>query len=123
MENKSLENVIRKADEFKEDNTQILKENISEEISIYRKSLPANIVSDDLEIQIEQEVSNKLSEFNNDMDLKPVALYYSLKSEIELNENISEEELTVSAYAFLEKNTKSKFLKKILRELKKEIKN
>ena len=57
------------------------------------------------------------------MDIKPTALYYSLKTEAELNEEITEKELTMSAYDFLEKHTNNKILKKILKELKKETKN
>ena len=109
-------------EQFKKENTQILKKNINDEILSYRETLPAETLSEDLESKIENEVSSKLSEFNNIIDLKPTALYYSLKSEIELNENISEKELVYSAYDFLEKTTKSKFLKKILRELKRETK-
>ncbi|MER2226324.1 MAG: hypothetical protein ABS916_04640 [Carnobacterium sp.] len=122
MENKELSNVVANMELFKKENTQILRKNINNEISSYRKTLPFENLSDDLEFQIENEVSNKLLEFNNGIDLKPAALYYSLKSEVELNENISEKELTYSAYDFLEKTTKSKFLKKILKELKRETK-
>lgn len=122
MENKQLSNVVENMEQFKKENTQILKKNINDEILSYRETLPAETLSEDLESKIENEVSSKLSEFNNIIDLKPTALYYSLKSEIELNENISEKELVYSAYDFLEKTTKSKFLKKILRELKRETK-
>ncbi|SOB47044.1 conserved hypothetical protein [Lactococcus piscium] len=67
-------------------------------------------------------VDKKILEFNNNIDLKPKALYYALKSELELDEQISEKKLTISAYDYLEKNTKNKFLKKILKELIKESK-
>lgn len=122
MENKQLTNVVESMEQFKQENTQILKKNINDEISSYRKTLPVENLSEDLNSQIENEVSIKLSEFNDSIDLKPAALYYSLKSEIELNENASEKELTYFAYDFLEKTTKSKFLKKILKELKRETK-
>lgn len=122
MENKQLLNVVENMEQFKKENTQILKRNINHEILNYRKTLPVEILSEDLESQIENEVTSKLSEFNNTIDIKPTALYYSLKSELELNENISEKELVYSAYDFLEKTTKSKFIKRILRELKRETK-
>lgn len=109
-------------EQFKKDNIQILRKSINNEILNYRKNLPIENLSEELELQIKNEVNSKLSEFNNGIDLKPAALYYSLKSEVELDENISEKELTYSAYDFLEKTTKSKFLKKILKELKKETK-
>ena len=49
------------------------------------------------------------------------ALYSLLKkSEVESNGEISETELINLAYDYLEKNTKNKFFKKILKELKKE---
>ena len=46
--------------------------------------------------------------------------YSAKKSEVESNGEISETELTNLAYDYLEKNTKNKFFKKILKELKKE---
>ncbi|MBC9825349.1 MULTISPECIES: hypothetical protein [Carnobacterium] len=122
MENRQLANVVKNVEQFKKENIQILRKNINNEILNYRKNLPIENLSEELELQIENEVSSKLSEFNNGIDLKPAALYYSLKSEVELDENISEKELTYSAYDFLEKTTKSKFLKKILKELKRETK-
>lgn len=122
MENRQLVNIVTNVEQFKKENTQILKKNINNEILNYRKSLSVDNLSEELELQIEDEVSSKLSEFNSSIDLKPAALYYSLKSEVELDENISEKELTYSAYNFLEKTTKSKFLKKILKELKRETK-
>lgn len=112
--------MVTNMEQFKKENTQILRNNIKNEILIYQKKLPVENISEELELQIENEVSSKLSEFNNNIDLNPTALYYSLKSEAELDGNISEKELIYSAYDFLEKNTKSKFLKKILKELKRE---
>lgn len=120
MENRQLANVVKNVEQFKSENTQILKKNINNEILNYRKNLPVENLSEELELQIENEVSRKLSEFNNSIDLKPAALYYSLKSEVELDKNISEKKLTYYAYNFLEKTTKSKFLKNILKELKRE---
>lgn len=122
MENEKLITVINSIDDFKTDNTKIVKSSINNELSNFKKTLPKEILTEDLEIEIQNEVNKKITEFNKDIDLKPKALYYSLKSEMELNEEITEKELTHSAYDYLEKKTKSKFLKKILRELKKESK-
>lgn len=112
MENKQLDNVVGNVEKFKSDNTQILRKNITKEIIKYRKTLPVENLSEDLELQIENEVNNKLSEFNNSINLKPKALYYSLKSEMELQEDISEKELTYFAYDFLEKIQKVNSLKR-----------
>ncbi|MEC6749017.1 hypothetical protein VXN63_10705 [Marinilactibacillus sp. XAAS-LB27] len=122
MENPQLDNVIENVKDFKAENTQILKKSITNELVSFKKTLPKEILTDELEIKAENEVNNKMAEFNNSIDIKPKALYYSLKSELELKEEASEKELTISAYEFLEKNTKNKILRRILRELKRETK-
>lgn len=120
--NKVLGNVLARVDEFKDENAVILRDNIQNEISSYKSSLPSDNFLSGLDYQINQEIDNKISEFKQEIDLKPKALYYNLKSKVELSDDITEKELTLSAYEFLEKNTKNRFLKKILRDLKKEAK-
>ena len=120
--NTVIGNVLARVDEFKDENAVILRDNIQNEISSYKSSLPSDNFLSGLDYQTNQEIDNKISEFKQDIDLKPKALYYNLKSKIELNDEITEKELTLSAYEFLEKNTKNRFLKKILRDLKKEAK-
>ncbi|MGH2064905.1 hypothetical protein ACRCJ1_00720 [Aerococcus sp. L_4] len=120
--NTVIDNVLARVDEFKDENAVILRDNIQNEISSYKSSLPSDNFLSSLDYQINQEIDNKISEFKQDIDLKPKALYYNLKSKVELNDDITEKELTLSAYEFLEKNTKNRFLKKILRDLKKEAK-
>ena len=120
--NTVIGNVLARVDEFKDENAVILRDNIQNEISSYKSSLPSDNFLSGLDYQINQEIDNKISEFKQDIDLKPKALYYNLKSKVELNDDITEKELTLSAYEFLEKNTKNRFLKKILRDLKKELK-
>lgn len=120
--NTVLGNVLARVDEFKDENAVILRDNIQNEISSYKSSLPSHNFLSDIDYQINQEIDNKISEFKQEIDLKPKALYYNLKSKVELSDNLTEKELTLSAYEFLEKNTKNRFLKKILRDLKKELK-
>lgn len=120
--NTVIDNVLARVDEFKDENAVILRDNIQNEISSYKSSLPSDNFLSGLDYQINQEIGNKISEFKQDIDLKPKALYYNLKSKVELSDDITEKELTLSAYEFLEKNTKSRFLKKILRDIKKEAK-
>lgn len=120
--NTVIDNVLARVDEFKDENAVILRDNIQNEISSYKSSLPSDNFLSGLDYQINQEIDNKISEFKQDIDLKPKALYYNLKSEVELSDDITEKELTLSAYEFLGKNTKNRFLKKILRDLKKEAK-
>lgn len=120
--NTVIDNVLARVDEFKDENAVILRDNIQNEISSYKSSLPSDNFLSGLDYQINQEIDNKISEFKQDIDLKPKALYYNLKSKVELSDDITEKELTLSAYEFLEKNTKKRFLKKILRDLKKELK-
>lgn len=120
--NTVIDNVLARVDEFKDENAVILRDNIQNEISSYKSSLPSDNFLSGLDYQINQEIDNKISEFKQEIDLKPKALYYNLKSKVELNDDITEKELTLSAYEFLEKNTKNRFLKKILRDLKKEAK-
>lgn len=120
--NTVIGNVLARVDEFKDENAVILRDNIQNEISSYKSSLPSDIFLNGIDYQINQEIDNKISEFKQEIDLKPKALYYDLKSKVELNDDITEKELTLSAYEFLEKNTKNRFLKKILRDLKKELK-
>ena len=121
-DNKDLNYVIAKVDEFKDKNADILRENIQDEIMSYKSTLTNDGFLKDMDAQINQEMNNKLIDFKEGIDLKSKALYYDLKSKLELNNNVSEQELTLSAYDFLEKNTKNKFFKKILKELKKETK-
>ena len=120
--NTVIGNVLARVDEFKDENAVILRDNIQNEISSYKSSLPSDNFLSGLDYQTNQEIDNKISEFKQDIDLKPKALYYNLKSKVELSDDITEKELTLSAYEFLEKNTKNRFLKKILRDLKKEAK-
>ena len=120
--NTVIDNVLARVDEFKDENAVILRDNIQNEISSYKSSLPSDNFLSDIDYQINQEIDNKISEFKQEIDLKPKALYYNLKSKVELSDNLTEKELTLSAYEFLEKNTKNRFLKKILRDLKKEAK-
>lgn len=120
--NTVIDNVLARVDEFKDENAVILRDNIQNEISSYKSSLPSDNFLSGLDYQINQEIDNKISEFKQDIDLKPKALYYNLKSKVELSDDITEKELTLSAYEFLEKNAKNRFLKKILRDLKKEAK-
>ena len=120
--NTVIDNVLARVDEFKDENAVILRDNIQNEISSYKSSLPSDNFLSGLDYQTNQEIDNKISEFKQDIDLKPKALYYNLKSKVELSDDITEKELTLSAYEFLEKNTKNRFLKKILRDLKKEAK-
>lgn len=120
--NKALGNVIARVDGFKDENADTLRDSIQNEISSYKSTLPSDIFLRDLDYQVNQEIDNKIIEFKEEIDLKPKALYYNLKSKVELNGNLTEQELTLSAYEFLEKNTKNRFLKKILKDLKKETK-
>ncbi len=119
----NIDNVVNEIDQFKQENINKLESSINHEIEIFKTNLPEDINKNELESTIQKEVDSKLVEFSNEMDLKPKALYYALKSEAELNDDITEKQLTNSAYDFLERNTQSKFLKKILKELKKESKN
>lgn len=119
----NIDNIVNEIDQFKQENINKLESSINHEIEIFKTNLPEDINKNELESTIQKEVDSKLAEFSNEMDLKPKALYYALKSEAELNDDITEKQLTNSAYDFLERNTQSKFLKKILKELKKESKN
>lgn len=101
---------------FKKDNSIILKKDIQQEIKKVTENIPENIWDKELSLKVEQEVNLKLEELNESIEVNPEALYYSLKSETSINPEISEYELTLSAYKFLEQKTSSKFLKKILKE-------
>ncbi|AKX85925.1 TPA: hypothetical protein QFK10_002385 [Enterococcus faecium] len=117
MKNQELDNVIENIEEYKQrDIFPALRDNI--DIEIYKK-LPKEIKNDNtVKRDINNEVSQRLEDF--DRELKPKALYYDLKSKLEINGEMTEKDLTNSAYDFLEKNTNNKILKKIIRELKKE---
>lgn len=101
--NTVIDNVLARVDEFKDENALILRDNIQNEISSYKSSLPSDNFMSGLDCQINQEIDNKISKFKQDIDLKPKALYYNLKSKVELSDDITEKELTLSAYEFLEK--------------------
>ena len=116
-----LKLIIKKNEEFKNNNDLTIKKDIDYELSNFRKILPKKFLTKELDIEIKNEVDKKVSEFSEDIDLNPEGLYSLLKkSEVESNGEISETELTNLAYDYLEKNTKNKFFKKILKELKKE---
>ncbi|MDT2909267.1 hypothetical protein [Lactococcus lactis] len=121
MEKEKLNLIIKKNEEFKNNTDLIIKKDIDYELSNFRKILPKKFLTKELDIEIKNEVDKKVSEFSEDIDLNPEGLYSLLKkSEVESNGEISETELTNLAYDYLEKNTKNKFFKKILKELKKE---
>lgn len=121
MEKEKLNLIIKKNEEFKNNTDLTIKKDIDYELSNFRKILPKKFLTKELDIEIKNEVDKKMSEFSEDIDLNPEGLYSLLKkSEVESNGEISETELTNLAYDYLEKNTKNKFFKKILKELKKE---
>jgi hypothetical protein len=103
-------------DIFKKDNEIALKNNINLELKKVQDTIPEDIWDKKLAQKVEGEVSTKLLELNNSIDINPTALYYSLKSDISLNPETNEKELTLNAYKFLSEKTKNKFLKKILKE-------
>lgn len=123
MTDETLQDVINDVDAFKKKSIEQVRENIDYEIETYKQDIPKELNTSEFDLRIQEEVDTKLAKFNDEMDIKPTALYYSLKTEAELNEEITEKELTMSAYDFLEKHTNNKILKKILKELKKETKN
>ena len=112
MADETLKDVIHDIEVFKEKNVEQVRLNINNEISTLKKDIPPELNTDEFDLKIQKEIDTKLAKFHDDMDIKPKALYYSLKTDIELNENITEKELTLSAYNFLEKHTKNKVLKK-----------
>lgn len=101
---------------FKQNNEIVLKNNIQNEIEKVQRTIPKDVWDTELSLKVEEEVSNKLLELNDSINLNPQALYYSLKSEVALDSTVSEKELTLKAYYFLLKKTKNKFFKKILKE-------
>lgn len=103
-------------DIFKKNNEIALKNNINLELKKVQDTIPEDIWDKELAQKVEGEVSTKLLELNNSIDINPTALYYSLKSDISLNPETNEKELTLNAYKFLSEKTKNKFLKKILKE-------
>ena len=103
-------------DIFKKNNEIALKNNINLELKKVQDTIPEDIWDKELAQKVEGEVSTKLLELNNSIDINPTALYYSLKSDISLNPETNEKELTLNAYKFLLEKTKNKFLKKILKE-------
>lgn len=123
MTDETLQDVINDVDAFKKKSIEQVRENIDYEIATYKQDIPKELNTSEFDLTVQKEVDAKLAKFNDEMDIKPTALYYSLKTEAELNEEITEKELTMSAYDFLEKHTNNKILKKILKELRKETKN
>lgn len=123
MSDETLQDVINDIDSFKQESVEQVRQNINHEVAMYKQEIPKELDTSEFDLKIQEEVDQKLAKFNEDMDIKPTALYYSLKTEVELNDEITEQELTISAYDFLEKHTSNKLLKKILKELKKETKN
>lgn len=106
----------KQIDNFKKNNEIILKNNINLELKKVQDTIPEDIWDKELSQKVEGEVSKKLLDLNNSIDINPTALYYSLKSDISLDPETNEKELTLNAYKFLSEKTKNKFLKKILKE-------
>ena len=119
MEKESLDLIIKEVENQQERELVRFESNLSEGINKYKEILPADLITPQLQDKIDNEVKLQLVEFQDSIDLKPKALYHALKMEAELNPNIEEVQLKKSAYEFLEKTTKNKYLKKIIRELKK----
>ncbi|MEG0619229.1 MAG: hypothetical protein RR557_08020 [Bacilli bacterium] len=106
----------KQIDDFKKNNEIILKNNINLELEKVQDTIPEDIWDKELAQKVEGEVSKKLLDLNNSIDINPTALYYSLKSDVSLNPETNEKELTLNAYKFLSEKTKNKYLKKILKE-------
>lgn len=119
MENESLDLIIKEVENQQEKELVRFESNLSEGINKYKEVLPADLITPQLQEKIDNEVKLQLVEFQKSIDLKPKALYHALKVEAELNPEIEKDDLKRSAYDFLEKTTKNKYLKKIIRELKK----
>ena len=119
MENESLDLIIKEVENQQEKELVRFESNLSEGINKYKEVLPADLITPQLQEKIDNEVKLQLVEFQKSIDLKPKALYHDLKVEAELNPEIEKDDLKQSAYDFLEKTTKNKYLKKIIRELKK----
>lgn len=120
MDNLELKSIIQDFEVEKNKVENELEEVIENSIVEYSTTLPEDIRTKDFKEYIDHEVKLKLAEFNKSIDIKPKALYYSLKAELEVNEDATREELIASGYDFLEKTTKNKLLRKIIGELKKE---
>lgn len=119
MESESLDLIIREVENQKKEELVRFEANLSERVSQYKEVLPADLITPQLQDKIDNEVKLQLVEFQKSIDLKPKALYHALKVDAELNPDIEKKELKQNAYEFLEKTTKNKYLKKIIRELKK----
>ena len=119
MKNESLDLIIREIETQQEIELNRFKQNLSEGIDQYVESSPSDLMTPLLKNEIDEEVKLQMLEFQRSIDLSPKALYYALKMEVELDPNIKKDKLKQCAYEFLEKTTKYKYLKKIIRELKK----
>ena len=119
MKNESLDLIIREIETQQEIELNRFKQNLSEGIDKYVESSPSDLMTPLLKNEIDEEVKLQMLEFQKSIDLSPKALYYALKMEVELDPNIEKDKLKQCAYEFLEKTTKNKYLKKIIRELKK----
>ena len=95
MENESLDLIIKEVENQQEKELVRFESNLSEGINKYKEVIPADLITPQLQEKIDNEVKLQLVEFQKSIDLKQ------------------------SAYDFLEKTTKNKYLKKIIRELKK----
>ena len=119
MEKESLDLIIKEVENQQERELVRFETNLSEGLNKYKEIIPAELITPQLQDKIDNEVKLQLVEFQKSIDLKPKALYHALKVEAELNPDIEKEKLKQSAYDFLERTTKNKYLKKIIRELKK----
>lgn len=122
MSEKSLDDIIYEVELFKKKSIDTIKEKVNNDAITVKSNLPESLSSTEFDLKVQEEIGNNIELISNNTDFNTKALYYALKSDVELNKNISKEELTIEAYDFLEKNSKSKFLKKIYKELKKETK-
>lgn len=100
MTDETLQDVINDVDAFKKKSIEQVRENIDYEIETYKQDIPKELNTSEFDLRIQEEVDTKLAKFNDEMDIKPTALYYSLKTEAELNEEITEKELTVLLQSF-----------------------
>lgn len=120
--NNALAKVTQKIDDFNSEAKLHFKLHVDHEIQSHKKLLPHGMMYSAIHEQITNGVNKRMDQFTRDTDLKPQELYSFLGQELVKHPNLSKRELHFLAYDHLEKNTKNKFLKKIYKKMRKQMK-
>lgn len=117
-----LAQVTKKIDNFNAETKLNFKLHVEHELTTHKKILPKGLAYGAVHEDIETAVDDKMAKFMKHTNLKPQELADFLEKKLDKRPDLTKRQLHYLAYEHLEKNTKSKFLKKIYKSMRKRMK-